>query len=72
MCFKISNWRKQLKKLTHFLNKNRIWICSDNCVDGPECAFCSLIYQKITRIKLAKKLLLQRLDTVVLEGAFLC
>ena len=45
MRFKISESRKQLKKLTHFLNKNRIWICSDNCTDGPECAFCSLIYE---------------------------
>ena len=45
MCFKISKSRKQLKKLALFLNKNRIWICSDNCVDGLGFSFCSLIYQ---------------------------
>ena len=45
MFFKITDSRKRLKKLIRFLNKNRIWICSDNCVNGPECVFCSLIYQ---------------------------
>ena len=45
MCFKKNNSRVQLKKLIRFLNKNRIWICSDNCAYGPECSFCTLIYQ---------------------------
>ena len=45
MCFKRIEGREQLRKLKHFLNKNRMWICLDDCINVPECSYCSLIYQ---------------------------
>ena len=45
MCFKRIEGREQLRKLKHFLNKNRMWICLDDCINAPECSYCSLIYQ---------------------------
>ena len=45
MCFKRIEGREQLRKLKHFLNKNRMWICLDDFINAPECSYCSLIYQ---------------------------
>ena len=45
MCYKRSKPRLQLKKLRRFLNKNRMWICLETCINAPECQYCQLIYQ---------------------------
>ena len=45
MCFKTNESRKQLRKIKQFLNKNRIWICLEDCINAPECSYCNLIYQ---------------------------
>ena len=45
MCFKRNEAREQLRKLKYFLNKNRMWICLDSCINEPECSYCILIYQ---------------------------
>ena len=45
MCFKRIEGREQLRKLKHFLNKNRMWICLDDFINAPECSYCSPIYQ---------------------------
>ena len=37
--------RTQLKNLKNFVNKNRTWICLENCLKSPECDYCHLIYQ---------------------------
>ena len=45
MCYKRSKPRVQLKKLRRFLNKNRMRICLESCINAPECQYCQLIYQ---------------------------
>ena len=45
MCYKTRTDRVQLQKLRTFLNKNRMWICRENCINAPECEYCQLIYQ---------------------------
>ena len=37
--------RTELKNLKNFVNKNRTWICLENCLKAPECDYCLLIYQ---------------------------
>ena len=37
--------RQELKKLRKFVNKNRGWLCLEQCQKVPECGYCHLIYQ---------------------------
>ena len=45
MCKRKNAGRTKLKKLTKFLNNNRIWLCLENCIVASECQYCKLIYQ---------------------------
>ena len=45
MCARTTKCRKELKKLRKFLNQNRGWLCLENCKTGPECEYCTLIFQ---------------------------
>ena len=45
MCKRKNAGRTTLKKMTKFLNDNRIWLCLENCIVAPECQYSKLIYQ---------------------------
>ena len=45
MCYKTRADRMQLQKLKTFLNKYRMWICLEDCINAAECEYCKLIYQ---------------------------
>ena len=40
-----STGRKKLKKFRRFVNRNRGWLCLEECKVGPECDFCVRIFQ---------------------------
>ena len=37
--------RRELKTFLRFINRNRGWLCLEECKVGPECDFCVLIFQ---------------------------
>ena len=40
-----STGRKELRKFQSFNNRNREWLCLEECKVGPECVFCVCIFQ---------------------------
>ena len=45
MRIKRNKSREELQFFRKFLNKNRGWLCLGNCKVGPECEYCTLIFQ---------------------------
>ena len=70
MCFKTNESRKQLHKIKQFLNKNRMWICLDNCINAPECSYCNLIYQINYSYKSNKHAIVETFKNSVLSPTF--
>ena len=71
MCYKRSGSRVQLQNLRRFLNKNRMWICLENCIIAPQCQYCQLIYQINYSYKCNKLATVKTFRSSILGPAFL-
>ena len=70
MCFKNNESREQLRRIKNFLNKNRMWICLDDCINAPECSYCNLIYQINYSYKSNKHATVETFENSVLSTTF--
>ena len=71
MCCKTDPNRAELKNLKNFVNKNRAWICLENCVKAPECDYCHLIYQINYSYKCNKKATVKTFRSSILGPTFI-
>ena len=63
--------RLELKKLKNLVNKNRGWLCLEQCHKVPECHYCHLIYQINYSYSYNKKATVETFRNSVLGGTFI-
>ena len=63
--------RLELKKLKNLVNKNRGWLCLEQCHKVPECDYCHLIYQINYSYSCKKKATVETFKNSVLGGTFI-